>query len=681
MGNNILFRICLIILVGITLSCEDRIRDNPFDKYNTLNPDLWAPINLVAVRISQSTVKLEWDYNKRNIEGFKIFKETIGIDKLYIELASVGKETREYFDSTAIGLDTVTYYYRMYAFAGSNKSTSIEKELVEGRPQAVDVLTVKYDLRKMTVNWEKSSDQSFKFYELLYATTQLGEKSTVITIGNVDALEYSMSPFDPTKENWYWIKIMNNFGFSKIGKGKTNTIDSPPIQSELYPVEVKDGSHHLSWSKNNESDFKSYAIYEATNEDMSGKTEIAKSTDTTYVRSIENDQTKYFQIQVEDVWGLQSMSNIQVGYYPGFRFVKTFGGSSVDIGQSVQQTTDGGYIITGYTESFGNGGRDIWLIKIDSQSNEEWNQTFGGSSDDESSSVQQTTDGGYIITGYTESYGNGQSDVWLIKTDSNGNEEWNQTFGGSSSDWGSSVQQTTDGGYIITGRIWNGSYDVWLIKTDSNGNEQWTKTFDGGADNGEGNSVQQSTDGGYIITGTYSYGYQIGYVWLIKTDSQGNEEWNQTFGGSGDIGKSVQLTTDGGYIITGWIANNNRDVWLIKTDSQGNEEWNQTFGGDRQDQGHSVQQTTDGGYIIAGNFGVGIWGSGSHYVWLIKTDSQGNEEWNQTFGGIYADEGHSVQQTTDGGYIITGETASFGNGDYDVWLIKTDPNGNTVDYK
>ena len=191
------------------------------------------------------------------------------------------------------------------------------------------------------------------------------------------------------------------------------------------------------------------------------------------------------------------------------KFVKTFGGSGSEYVRSVQRTTDGGYIITGGTDSFGNGNYDVWLIKTDSQGQEEWNQTFGGSEWDFGYSVQQTNDGGYIITGSTESFGNGMIDVWLIKTDSNGDEEWNQTFGGSESDVGSSVQQTTDGGYIIVG--------TFLIKTDSNGNEEWIN------ENIYGSSVQQTTDGGYIITGeTNSFGNGMIDVWLIKTDSEGN---------------------------------------------------------------------------------------------------------------------------------------------------------------
>ena len=365
----------------------------------------------------------------------------------------------------------------------------------------------------------------------------------------------------------------------------------------------------------------------------------------------------------------------------GFGQEWTFGGTSSDAGNSVQQTTDGGYIITGTTKSFGNGQYDVYLIKTDGNGDSLWTKTFGGTDDDRGYSVQQTTDGGYIITGHTESFGNGSSDVYLIKTDGSGTEQWSQTFGGTADDYGYSVQQSTDGGYIITGHTESfGNDDVYLIKTDGSGIEQWSQTF-GGTSGDYGYSVQQSTDGGYIITGTTkSFGNGQYDVYLIKTDGSGTEQWNKTFGGTADdYGYSVQQTTDGGYIITGYtysIVSANDDVYLIKTDGSGIEQWSQTFGGTSGDYGYSVQQSTDGGYIITGR--TSSFGNGSSDVYLIKTDGSGTEQWTKTFGGTSGDYGNSVQQTTDGGYIITGYTNSFGNGSYNVYLIKTDGSGNVT---
>jgi len=262
----------------------------------------------------------------------------------------------------------------------------------------------------------------------------------------------------------------------------------------------------------------------------------------------------------------------------------------------------------------------------------EWEKTFGGSLWDYGSSVQQTTDGGYIIAGYTESFGAGNGDVYLIKTDSNGNIVWDRTFGGYPPDEGYFAQQTTDGGYVITGLTYTG-YNVYLIKTDSNGNSVWEKTF---GDNMReyGNSVQQTTDGGYVLVGvTESFGAGMFDVYLVKTDSNGNKQWEKTFGGSeDDEGVSVKQAADGGYIMAGYTESfgaGNGDVYLIKTDSEGNEIWSRIFGGIEHDTGRSVQQTADGGYIIAGY--TESFGGGNSDVYLIKTDSDGVEDWSKTF--------------------------------------------------
>jgi hypothetical protein len=357
-----------------------------------------------------------------------------------------------------------------------------------------------------------------------------------------------------------------------------------------------------------------------------------------------------------------------------------YGGLKFDAGSLVQPTTDGGYIVVGFTESYGAGKEDVWLIKTDSSGNKTWEKTFGGMGRDFGNYVQQASDGGFIIVGSTESYGNGKTDVWLIKTDVDGNKVWDKTFGYDIFDSGSEVKQTSDGGYIIVGDVntnGGGEGDIWVIKTDQNGNEVWDKMFDGHGrpiSHDYGTSIGLTSDGGYIIAGvTFTTQDTNEYdIWLIKIDANGNTTWNKKIGGpDSEFGFSVQQTNDDGYIITGIDSYGVSDkAWLIKTDDTGNIVWNVTFSGSGSARGYSVQQTSDNGYIIAG---LTSKGSSNYDALLIKTDSNGVQKWSKTFGGASTDFTASVRQTTDGGYILTGYKSVLRN--YDLWLIKTDSQG------
>ena len=388
-------------------------------------------------------------------------------------------------------------------------------------------------------------------------------------------------------------------------------------------------------------------------------------------------------------------------------WVRTFGGAGEDVGTSVQETSDGGYIVTGSTTSQNlayswliKASRigEIWLIKTDSEGNILWERTFGGLGKDIGFSVQETGDGGYIIAGATKPHTIGDYDIWLIKTDPEGNLEWDRTFGGRGNDWPNMVQETSDGGYIITGGTEsygagiNNAFlvktplnaNLWLIKTDSKGNSSWDRTY-GGPGFDEGASIQETEEGGYIVTGyTTSYGAGGSDIWLIKTDPNGRELWERTFGGPReDVGFSVRETEDLGCIITGGTesyGNGSKDLWLIKTDSNGTKEWDVTYGGPSFDEGTAVLETENDGYIIAGytthqsEVAVHSWllnTADKSHVWLIKTDSEGNKDWDRTFGGEGNDWATAVAETEDGGYIITGGTDSTGDGSRDVLLIKT----------
>jgi hypothetical protein len=356
----------------------------------------------------------------------------------------------------------------------------------------------------------------------------------------------------------------------------------------------------------------------------------------------------------------------------------TYGGSNNDWAFSVTPTEDGGYVMTGHTESFGNGARDVWLVKTDWTGDMQWNRTFGRSGNDEGRCVIQTSDGGYAIAGYTPIHpqGFGDNDVWLIKTDHNGYEQWNKTYGGALSDIGMSVLQTDDGGYVIGGYeasfAGTDSDDFYLIKTDQTGNMIWNKTY-GGGEPETSYSMIKTNDGGYALAGvTWSFGAGVSDVWLVKTDSTGNMQWNKTYGGSGsDEGWEVIQTADGGYAVAGMTDSYGAgigDFWLLKTDSTGNLVWSQTYGGSGQDEARSIVQTIDGGYVLAGNTRSNP--TDILDAWLIKVNNAGNIQWNKTYGGAGEDAAWSLIETDNEGWAAAGFTASTGQGAKDFWLVK-----------
>lgn len=351
---------------------------------------------------------------------------------------------------------------------------------------------------------------------------------------------------------------------------------------------------------------------------------------------------------------------------------KTYGGTEQDWARSVEQASDGGYIVVGVTASFGAGKSDAWLIKTDAYGEVEWNKTYGRAGYDGGNSVKETGDGGYILAG---SRG---ANLWLVKTDAYGNMVWNKTYGGASWDDAYSVHQTTDGGYVVAGytaSLGAGGSDYWLIKTDAYGNVEWNKTY-GGGDSDKAYSVEQTSDGGYIMVGSansFKTGVFDGEIWLVKTDAYGDVEWSWLSGWPDwDFAYSVQQTADGGYIVAGtrFSSYDTRyDFWLIKIDANGSLEWDSVFAraGRSEDVAYSVGQSADGGYIVAGG-----WGD----FWVVKTDGYGNMEWRRSYGGADSETARSIRQASDGGYIVAGDTESFGfgkDGYPDAWVVKFFP--------
>ena len=340
-------------------------------------------------------------------------------------------------------------------------------------------------------------------------------------------------------------------------------------------------------------------------------------------------------------------------------------------GNWVEQTSDGGFIVTGGKPD------GALLIKTDSIGWVDWNATYHGSEPWVGYTVHQTADGGYIIIGSTVTVHGNYNNSLLIKTDRKGNEEWHRVIGGVYSDRALSGQQTNDSGFVMTGLTeLNGTDDsIWLVKTNSTGIEQWNRTYGQGL----GSSVQQTTDHGYIITG-YSFGFMTtSDIILVKTDFYGNLEWKKAYGTPyDDYGYAVQQTTDGGYVVfgssyEGELPGAKSFAFLLKTDNQGNELWNVSYGNSAgmDTHGASIRQTSDQGFIMTG-YRFSNSTPGWYNLWLVRTDLQGRTLWERTFDregfSDPFDEGTSVQQTSDGGYIVVGTSH-----DSSIWLIKIAP--------
>jgi hypothetical protein len=316
------------------------------------------------------------------------------------------------------------------------------------------------------------------------------------------------------------------------------------------------------------------------------------------------DKTVDYEKTIQDCQEAPKVYTLKV-ILPFLTWNRSFGGSAVDRAYSLIQTTDGGYAVAGFTRSYGAGGADFWLIKLDRQGNKVWDKTFGGSKYEWAYSLIQTADGGYAVAGVTQSYGAGKEDFWVIKLDSSGDKLWDRTFGGSKNDEAYSLIQTADGGYAVAGvtdyagvgSLMYGNF--WVIKLDSRGNKLWDKTF-GGSNYDYAESLIQTADGGYAVAGyTRSYGAGDGDFWVIKLDSRGNKLWDKAFGGSKfDKAYSLIQTADGGYAVAGrtysFPGASDDDFWVIKLDSKGNEVWDKTFGGGKYDKVNSLIQTNDG---------------------------------------------------------------------------------------
>lgn len=343
-------------------------------------------------------------------------------------------------------------------------------------------------------------------------------------------------------------------------------------------------------------------------------------------------------------------------------FTKEYGGVGNEDGRWMEQMPDSGFIMIGRSDTYSNGQSDIWVVRTDAYGNTMWSRSYGGTQFDFGNMIRITSDGGFVMAGFTNSYGAGDNDAWIIKTDVLGNVQWSKTFGNSGVQELEAIIQTSDGGYAALG-INNSTgtqyYDFYLVRLDANGDSLYTKNIGGGGYE-IGNSIQQTPDGGFILAGqSYSYGAEDGDFYAVKTDDMGVVQWYKNYNNPGiQECHHIQNVPGGGFIMVGdadSLSNGlgDTDVWLIRTDNNGDTLWTKTIGGTKKDGGKTVENTIDGGFFMVGitrSFGL----INPNY-YLVKTNSNGVIEWqNSSNGSSHHDHAYRGIETSDGGFAAFG---------------------------
>lgn len=416
------------------------------------------------------------------------------------------------------------------------------------------------------------------------------------------------------------------------------------------------------------------------------------------------------------------LHNIALAQAPAIQWQKALGGTDNDYAYSIRQTSDGGYLVAGTTRStdgnvYGNHGFfDVWIVKLNSSGALQWQKCLGGTNEEGARSIQQTSDGGYIVAGYAQSNdgdvsGNqGSYDLWAVKLNAVGDIQWQKCLGGTGVEAANSIQQTSDGGYIIAGSTDSidgdvtgnhGNGDYWVVKLNAVGDIQWQKCL-GGTGVDMANSIRQASDGSFVVAGwtrsndgdvTDNQSKIYSDFWVVKLNPSGDLQWQKALGGLGDdFAIAVEQTGDGGFIVAGSTESNNGDVtgnhgvfdfWVVKLNDSGAIQWQKTLGGTDNEYANSIQQTSDGGYIVSGNTYsndgdvTGI--HGDLDFWVVKLNAVGDIQWQKCLGGTGVDLANSIEQTSDAGYFVTGFTNSnegdvTGNhGNFDMWVVKLAP--------
>jgi len=362
-------------------------------------------------------------------------------------------------------------------------------------------------------------------------------------------------------------------------------------------------------------------------------------------------------------------------------FQRTFGGEKRDEGRSVVAAHNGGYVIAANTESFGSGGSDIHIMKLDRLGHLDWRRNYGGLRNEKVNDLISTKDGGYLAVGSTQTYGKGEEDIWLLKLNSSGRKQWAKSYGGEKQDIALRIIELQDGHFVLAGFTQSkgiGKGDVWLLKVDAEGSQVWDKTI-GGEEWDVGMDVVESSPNQLIVAG-YSQSFNEAKAadgWVAQIDiSTDSILWTQTFGGEQtDIFTNIIASKDGNFVLAGntkSFGNGAEDVWMLKMNGEGKKIWQKTVGGKNKDIANNLLETSKGNYTAVGQTASA--GEGAEDAWLFSLDQSGRFLWKSELGSKQTDTGIAIVETNAKGYIMVGGTP-VEQRDMDIWVLHLDERG------
>ena len=641
-------------------------------------------ISVDSVWFNDKRINVEWEKsNSKYFNHYQLFwsstefGERESIIKLYNQDRNFfSSENFDFSKENWFSLDHVDNWGNK--ISGKNMSNSPNYP-----PSPIPIIDITYDVKKINIKWKKSIDEDFKQYNLFFSNQEQQKISKIRSFYSISDTFFQFihdSTFNPSISKWFFIETVDQKHQSSNGP-VFEVIDNPPKNSILDSIKYSSESFLFSWTSNKENDFLKYNLYQSENKNMKNE-EIIFTTedinDTIFtLQGIDFWETKYYRVETEDVWNLKNSSEIMIGDSKSI-FYKIENTKVHQKGNSSVQSLDGGFVIAGEVDNKEKND-DIFIQKINTKGKIDWIKTFGGKGDDRAHSIKNTADKGYVIIGFTEALIEKNGDIWVIKVDREGKMEWNRTYGGFNSEIGFDISQTKDNGFIILGNTFskgNGTSDIWLIKTDSNGFPIWNKIL-GENDWEVGHSVYQKSDSGFVITGyKQKVDKELKNIFIVNIDKNGNKIWEKLLDENNNgIGYEIKETEDKGFVILGStesVLPLKTNVFFGKINSFGDLIWKRKFGGNNDNISFSFAKSSFNNFTIAGS--TKKVNDEKNSFWILKLDSFGKEMWKNSFYENFDVEIKKIIKSKDGGYFMTGSAKSF-NQSSKLLYIKTDFDG------